>query len=464
MRIYMDINVFATLRDSYRSADLDYLIEQKKHHVFLFSDAHLDDLNRDTTPLKFADLEFMERLVDGNYLVNESKEKRCNIFMATPTEAFRSRQFQDLSGVGDLLSGVGMDGLFGELFTMLRDLELPLNMASNIAAMDEESREFWLRLIPNPKDVYKLGEWLDLCSGFLRDLVKDKTYYKGVRSTFADALLRVNFKDTGSDFQFSDGQGGQHSLLSIIRKGVDDANKDKTAALYDYVFSAFLMLNLFGLDGEKNKKAIFSNTQTDADHAFFGGHCDYVVSNDTGFVVKANMVYGMFETSAIAMTLDQLLIRLRYQDQTDERTASSLLKSIIHDLQGSLVTSEPGIRFPWRTYSNFHIKTTYLDYFNELQQISEKGASVLTLSKTDHSWASFTMYAEHAVLVNRLVGLFGLDEMSLGLFTDTDIEELRLGEWKGRSWDLERSRITIYVTPSTGRVHLGISSYARMGQ
>jgi len=454
----MDINVFAAMRDSDRRADLDYLIEQKKHHVFLFSDAHLDDLNRDATALKFADLEFMQRLVDGNYLVNVANEKRCNIFRAAPIEAFRSRQFQDLSGIGDLLSGAGMDGMFGQLFTTLRKLVLPLNLATNIAAMDEESREFWLRLIPNPKDVYTLGEWLDLCSAFLRDLVKDKTYYKGVRGTFSDALLKVNFKDTGSDFQFSDGQGSHHSLLSIVRKGVDDANKDKTPGLDDYVFSAFLMLNLFGLDGEKNKKAIFSNTQTDADHAFFGGHCDYVVSNDTGFVVKANMVYNMFETSATAMTLDQLLIRLRYQDQTDERTSSSLLKSMIHDLQGALVTSEPGIRFPWRTYSNFHVTTIYMDYFNELQQISENGASVVTLAKTDHSWSSFTMYAEHAVLVNRLVGLFGLDEMALGLFTDTDIEELQLGEWKGRSWDVGQSRITIYVTRSTGRVHLGISS------
>lgn len=458
MRIYMDINVFAALRESSRRADLDYLLEQKKHHVFLFSDAHLDDLNRDTTNLKFADLEFMQQLVDGNYLMNVANEKRCNILIATPTEAFRSRQFQDLSGIGDLLSGIGMDSFFGQLFAMLRELVLPLNLATNIASMDEESREFWLRLIPNPKDVYTLGEWLDLCSGFLRDLVKDKAYYKSVRGTFADALLKINFKEIGSDFQFSDGQGGHHSLLSIIRKGVDDANKDKTAALYDYVFSAFLMLNLFGLDGEKNRKAIFSNTQTDADHAFFGGHCDYVVSNDAGFVVKANMVYGMFETSATAMTLDQLLVRLRYQDQTDERTASSLFQSIVHDLQGSLVTSEPGLRFPWRTYSNFHVTTTYLDYFNELQQISEKGASVLTLSKTDHTWASFTMYAEHAVLVNRLVGLFGLDAMSRGLFTEADIEELRLGEWKGRSWEIGPSRITIYITPATGRVHLGISS------
>src|SRR5690606_14999453 len=145
----------------------------------------------------------------------------------------------------------------GQLFAMLRELVLPLNLATNIASMDAESRKFWLRLIPNPKDVYTLGEWLDLCSGFLRDLVKDKTYYKNVRGTFADVLLKANFKETASDFRFSDGQGGHHSLLSIIQKGVDDANKDKTAALYDYVFSAFLMLNLFGLDGEKNRKVIF---------------------------------------------------------------------------------------------------------------------------------------------------------------------------------------------------------------
>jgi len=458
MRIYMDINVFAALRDSGRGADLDYLIEQKKHHVFLFSDAHLDDLNRDATALKFADLEFMQRLVDGNYLVNVANEKRCNIFMATPIEAFRSRQFQDLSGIGDLLSGAGMDGMFGQLFTTLRKLVLPLNLATNIAAMDEESREFWLRLIPNPKDVYTLGEWLDLCSAFLRDLVKDKTYYKGVRGTFSDALLKVNFKDTGSDFQFSDGQASHHSLLSIVRKGVDDANKDKTAGLHDYVFSAFLMLNLFGLDGEKNKKAIFSNIQTDADHAFFGGHCDYVVSNDTGFVVKANKVYSMFESSAVAMTLDQLLIRLRYQDSTDDRTAVSMLKSLNHDLLHALVTPRPSIAYPLRTSSYYHTKATYLDYFNELEGVKEGGTSGLQVSKDDSTWAVFTMYSEFALVVNKLIAMIGMDEVSLGTFGAQDIEELRQGNWGGRYWHIGRSRIGVTVTSSTGRLHFYVSN------
>lgn len=458
MRIYMDINVFVALRDSGRRADLDYLLEQKKHHVFLFSDAHLDDLSRDATTMKFADLQFMERLVDGNYLVYVAKEKHCNIFTATPTEAFGSRQFQDLSGVGDLLSGAGMDGLLGQLFLMLRELALPLNLASNIAAMDKESREFWLRLIPNPKDVYTLGEWLDLCSTFLRDLVKDKTYYKGVRGTFADALLKVNFKDTGGDIQFSDGQGGHHSLLSIIRKGVDDANKDKAAALYDYVFSAVMMLNLFGLDDEKNKKAIFSNTQTDADHAFFGGHCDYVVSNDTGFVVKANMVYGMFESSAVAMTLDQLLSRLRYHDSADDRTAVAFLKSLNHDLTHTLVTSRPSIAHPLRTYSVYHTKATYLDYFNELEGLKEPGTSGLRVSKSDCTWAAFTMYSEFALVVNKLIAMFGLDELALGAFGAQDIEEFRQGIWSGRYWDIGESRLGVAYTNSTGRLHFYVSN------
>lgn len=458
MRIYMDINVFATLRDSNRKADLDYLIEQKRHHVFLFSDAHLDDLNRDATDMKFMDLEFMQRLVDSNYLVHVVNEKLCNIFMVAPIEAFSNRQFIDLSGIGDLLSGADMDGLFGQLFSTLRELVLPLNLASNIAGMQGESREFWLRLIPNPKDVYTLGEWLDLSSAFLQNLVEDKRYYKGIRGTFADALLKVDFKDTGNDFKLSDGQGNHHSLLSILRKGVDDANKDKTAGLYDYVFSAFLMLNLFGLDGEKNKKAIFSNTHTDADHAFFGGHCDYVVSNDTGFVVKANMVYSMFESSTVAMTLDQLLIRLRYQHSADNRTATSFLKSLKHDLVNAFVTPRPSIANPLRTYSYYHTKSTYLDYFNELEGVKEVGTSGLRVSKVDRTWAYFTMYSEFALLVNKLIVMFGMDELSLGTFGARDIEELRQENWSGRYWNIYETRLGVGVTNSTGRMHFYVSN------
>ncbi|MEZ4737865.1 MAG: hypothetical protein R2818_00515 [Flavobacteriales bacterium] len=42
---------------------------------------------------------------------------------------------------------------------------------------------------------------------------------------------------------------------------------------------------------------------------------DYVVSNDVGFIVKANIVFGMREIATETMNLEQFLQRMRYLDQ-----------------------------------------------------------------------------------------------------------------------------------------------------
>jgi hypothetical protein len=88
MRIYLDTNVFTQLRKPERKTDLDFLLQLKKKHVFVFSEGHLEDLNQDQTERKLGDLNFMERLVDRNYFVNDQQNARCNILMASPTEAF----------------------------------------------------------------------------------------------------------------------------------------------------------------------------------------------------------------------------------------------------------------------------------------------------------------------------------------------------------------------------------------
>ncbi|MCW5899978.1 MAG: hypothetical protein KIT10_11985 [Flavobacteriales bacterium] len=73
MRIYLDKNIFSELRKPERQADLEFLIQLKKRHVFVFSEAHLEDLNQDKTEKKRDDLLFMEQLVDRNYLEAISK-------------------------------------------------------------------------------------------------------------------------------------------------------------------------------------------------------------------------------------------------------------------------------------------------------------------------------------------------------------------------------------------------------
>lgn len=449
MRIYLDTNIFSELRKLERQADLDFLLQLKKRHVFVFSEAHLDDLNQDKTDRKRKDLEFMERLVDKNYLVNDVKEGKADILRFSPAEAFERKSFFT-GGVADLLGT--LDELTGPLSSLVQQLfaiRLPLNLASNIATMDEPSRKIWLKLIPNPKDDYSLGEWIELFGRFLDALYEDKAVYKGVRGAMREAAMGFDFAVGPRDIKMVDQTGKEWSLMEMVNQGVVNANKNKTPSIHDYLITTFLMLNFTGVDSEPNKKARFPNTHNDAGHAFFGGHCDYVVSNDVGFIVKANIVFGMREIGTETMNLEQFLQRMRYLDQITEQSGLALLKALGQGLRHSFVTTSPSVMFPWRIYVDYKVNEHYLNHFNAVRAIHEGDQSFLLLERHQKNLSQFDMFSEYRVVIQQLLDLFGVDDEGLGRFNEADVEQLRAGTWKGRWWTLASATIGVEVNQGT---------------
>ncbi len=66
MRIYLDSNVLQDLKE-HRYKDLLNLIRSDRpRNVYCFSEAHLHDLNRDKTEIKYTDMDFIESIVENN--------------------------------------------------------------------------------------------------------------------------------------------------------------------------------------------------------------------------------------------------------------------------------------------------------------------------------------------------------------------------------------------------------------
>ncbi|MCW5899981.1 MAG: hypothetical protein KIT10_12000 [Flavobacteriales bacterium] len=383
-------------------------------------------------------------------LVNDLKEGRADILIATPTEAFDGKSFFTPGSIGDLFGA--FDGLSGTLSVLMKGLfsiRLPLNLASNIAAMDEAGRKIWLKLIPNPKDYYTIGEWTELFGSFLDALHEDRSVYKGVRGAMREAAMEFDFSISSKDIKMVDRTGKEWSLIDMINTGVENANKNKTPSTHDYLTTTFLMLNLTGVDDEPNKKARFTNTQNDAGHAFFGGHCDYLVSNDVGFIVKSNIVFGMRGIATETMNLQQFLQRMRYLEQISEQSGAALFKALGHGLRHSFLTTSPSVMFPWRTYVDYKVNERYLNHFNRLQAIHEGEQSFLLLERHQNNLSQFDMYSEYQVVVHQLLDLFGLDDDGLGRFNELDIEQLRAKTWKGRWWTLNGATIGVEVNQGT---------------
>ena len=66
MRVYLDTCIIQDLKEDINKQLLNSILESKGELIYCYSEAHLYDLSRDKTNEKFADIKFMEQIVDDN--------------------------------------------------------------------------------------------------------------------------------------------------------------------------------------------------------------------------------------------------------------------------------------------------------------------------------------------------------------------------------------------------------------
>ena len=72
--IYFDKQLFSHL---FKSQEEKYLVLREKilshrdEFIFTYSNAHLFDLQQDTTDIKYDEMDFMQSIVDGNHIFYE---------------------------------------------------------------------------------------------------------------------------------------------------------------------------------------------------------------------------------------------------------------------------------------------------------------------------------------------------------------------------------------------------------
>ena len=72
------------------------ILSHKDEFIFFYSNAHLFDLQNDLTDCKYAEMEFMQSIVDGNRLIYETPKQE--VMKQSPREAFETiGKFGDFS-------------------------------------------------------------------------------------------------------------------------------------------------------------------------------------------------------------------------------------------------------------------------------------------------------------------------------------------------------------------------------
>ncbi|MBE9599930.1 hypothetical protein [Pedobacter sp. MC2016-24] len=182
MRIYCDSNVFRKAKRTskqFNQAVYNTLEALNEHFVFLFSEAHLADLTKSQEDYRKEDLILMERYVKNNYFCRDHIKKEIQILLATPTEAYDSKDFQasdeflenpydSVSKIFDFEGGEEYGNLFKSIF------DLPIFPANdiNVETVQPEHRE----LLEQFKGVRTINDALKKLQGLGQMLDSDSVF------------------------------------------------------------------------------------------------------------------------------------------------------------------------------------------------------------------------------------------------------------------------------------------------
>jgi hypothetical protein len=455
-RIYFDKQIFSHLfkgKDSRYTKLLVDIMESKRHLLFCYSHAHLLDLKNDKTEIKYDELAFMSQIVDDNYISYDAIEKSTSCYLASPQEAFAQIDSEDdVISFSGLFENINLDYATPEQAAQIESAKRMLTEPSSLfdfsALQDlpEEQKSLFNRLVPSGNS--SMLDWLNSFAGFYRQMNEEKDIYKGLRKIVDGGFNNGKFVVNYDNIDFNDDLKNSLIKKSFTDFVYDSLNPDgkKEVSTYDFHCNAYFMLDLLGISKEPSKTVKFRNVMNDGFHSYYGAFCDYVVSDDNGFIKKSKVLYKLLGIETKVFHIDDFVgyfLLLKNSFESDVRSFTNLL---VHDLSNSLVLgSKKSIKFNRvTTYLKPHHK--YIGHFNSLESMVEDGVNYILFSKQSKNYSKFDFYREYKLVINNLIRLFGEDIDLKGDFKwEQEIEEIRNCIWTGRRWQLGKLKLILEI-------------------
>lgn len=469
-RIYFDKQIFSYLFKATSptyTKFLEDLYANDDNFTFCFSHAHLLDLKNDKTEIKYKELEFIETLVKDNYLTYDSTQKNAFCFIAKPLEAFRdievdeppfslSNFFKDID-----LSFATQEQKEQILLTqnIFENQKIDFNFPQ-VDDIPEELREPLSAVLPLGVDSLTMVEWSEHLMGMLKLLEEDKKVYKGVRNVVDKYVNNGKFTVDINEIDFNDDLKNSvigKTFVEYVNQNLNP-NGDKEITNYDFFTNAYFTLDLLGISKESSKTVKFKNVMNDGFHSYYGAFCDYVVSDDQGFLKKSNVMYKLLGIKTKVFHIDDFIQYFYLLKENKEKDAKTFITLLINDIKNGLVIKS------WNSIKyDRHTKTirplhNYLGYFNTIDVIDEEKQNFIYLSRIVQNYSNFSFYREYEGVVNKAVRLFGIDKNRKSFFEwEQEIEEIEKKTWQGRFWEFDTFKILLEINMGNGKFSLLVS-------
>ena len=444
LRVYFDSNIFRALKvgRQYNKDLFETVNNLKNKLLFIFSDAHLDDIRNSSEEHRNNDLVLMEDYVKDNYFYYDPIKKQFQCLLATPQEAFDGKDYQAYNNA--LANPFDFENLFndlegfpeGKILKSIFDLYLsiPISLISNthdLSELDEKHQQFINKIIPNYNPLMSLKELMKNMSPFTSSLLQDEKQFTELRKYVAEYMDRdlYSFEKWGANFneKLKETSIGR-SFTDLIDSMLTDKQENDFQLKFTY---AYTLLEIYNITQERNSKGIkkfnMSSLNTDASHTYFGSFCDYIVSNDKGLQVKANIVYQMFGFKTKVLSPKDF-VNLGHLLLGQEETFSTFSSSFEYDLEnGFLLKENKSIESGIQTLE-FKTGHYYFNYFNRIQIITENGLTIYAFYCDRESHGNFFMYREIEILVRKMNLVFGVDDELRGEYDFKENAKWETGE------------------------------------
>jgi hypothetical protein len=472
-KVYLDTNAFVDLRKEEYAGLAKKLLDGKGQVLFFFSAAHIEDLRRDKTEHKSSDLAFIQEFADNNYLAIDLINKGCNVSKAAPQEVFDEAAISAVPPPPILTASSILTlrdhpllkdhgSLFESIAIMLEKInDMPSTITpSRIYDHASQAAIEYLKRLGIEDRTYSALEWERIVSSMETLFNGEPELYRSGRRLAIDELgiqkAKASIDSSNFDENLSKSKIGQ-SFKDVVNAVLAPVREIPLFGHFfvEYTFSYFL-LNLLGMDKEKNRSVRFPNVLVDAQHSFYGTNADFVVSSDQGFLSKTKVLYERYGIYTKVMSLDEFAVSI---DLFDDSVLDplQLFTLILHDLRyGFVVSTYDAIDTGMRVV-NGRLTCRLFSYFNSFTMGLDVESTRVALYKQCGSIRQVQTFREIASVTNKAVAVLGSDLELQGDFSVDEESELSAGEWRGRRWLTAGIDTQLCIDTRTGELCLRIT-------
>lgn len=408
IKVYLDHNVYQDLKKVEHACLLEKILASKRYIVYCFSEAHLYDLNQDSTDYKFDDMKFIESIADSNccYFTD-----RTEFSYRSPTQYYEDYDWSTTHDYEGLLDS--MTSSFSNLFKLT---PLPLNRITKREDLSPEMPEEMKRLLTEPSNMFDFMETMMNMTSNLRDQPNFKEHLKFLHKNSNIQGIYESMEIEGYDgLAVTDREKFWSSYAKkFIVKGQEKSR-------YDLFIEMYNGLEIFGFVKGKPKKQKMMNLLNDGRHAFFGTVCDIIVSKDTDFLEKTAFMYGIEENRTRIVPFSELNNLIDELKKESEISIADLFTEIVAD---------PSIYNAIHVFEDSDTRTEYvrlnkryLMYFNIMGYVNDQFGSIRTIVKEKINYDRGTLIKQIIYITEELINAWGLDSDGKGMINTDEIED-----------------------------------------